>query len=229
MTWIRGAWYDPGCEPVNVQIGCGDKPIDGFVNIDIRPGKGVLGHAYDLPYESGSVDTLFSNAVLEHLYMAHQVFAVREWARVTRHHGGRIITLGIPDFAAIARLYLDGGHGICSERFDVMEVYRYTHGDPEGQTGPTDWVGWSPLTHLDDCPPGWLPQLHKALFDEQSVRALFKLAGLQAVVFRYTYPGDPVALSLGVIAGHTTPSLADLARVPGFGAYVDADTLEAAA
>jgi hypothetical protein len=33
-------------------------------------------------------------------------------------------------------------------------------------------------------------------------------------------------VSLGVIAGHTHPALADLARIPGFGDYVDADTLE---
>jgi hypothetical protein len=211
---------------VNVQIGCGDKPLDGFVNIDIRPACGdVPGHAYALPYESGSVSTVFSNAVLEHLYMAHQVFAVREWARVTRRIGGRIITLGIPDFAAIARLYLDGAQGICGDRFDVFEVMRYTHGDPEGQT-TCAWAGWSPLEHLDDCPPGWLPQLHKSLFDGGSLANLFKLAGLRTVLFRYVYPGDPHAVSLGVIAGHTHPALADLARIPGFGDYVDADTLE---
>lgn len=210
---------------VNVQIGCGDKPLDGFINIDVRPDKGVSGHAFDLPYEAGSVSTLFSNAVLEHLYMAHQVFAVREWARVARHHGGRIITLGIPDFAAIARLYLDGDKGICGDTFDVFEVYRYTHGDPEGQTNVA-WLGWSPLEHLDDCPPGYLPQLHKAVFDADSVARLFGLAGLRTVLFRYVYPGDPHALSLGVVAGHTNPSIADLDRIPGFGQYLDAATIE---
>lgn len=213
---------------VNVQIGCGDRPLDGFVNIDVRPGRGTPGHAHALPFESGTVDTVFSNAVLEHLYMAHQVFAVREWARVTKRIGGRIIVLGIPDFAAVARLYLDGAQGICGDRFDVMEVYRYTHGDPEGQTC-LDWVAWSPLDHLDDCPPGYLPQLHKAVFDAQSLAGLFKLAGLRTVMFRYVYPGDPHPLSLAVIAGHTQPAIADLARIPGFGEYVDADTIELAA
>ena len=60
--------------------------------------------------------------------------------------------IGIPYFPAIARLYVERGPGTASDVFDLYNVYRYTHGDPEGQ------AAW------------WLGQLHKSLFDEDGGR-----------------------------------------------------------
>ena len=41
----------------------------------------------------------------------------------------------------IARLYLAQAPGVLGERFDLFNVYRYTHGDPEASTAVT-WRAW---------------------------------------------------------------------------------------
>ena len=57
--------------------------------------------------------------------------------------------------------------------FDLYNVYRYTHGAPEGQES------W------------WLGQLHKSLFDASEVATLLSASGFaQYAIFCYAYPGD---------------------------------------
>ena len=67
--------------------------------------------------------------------------------------------------------------------FDLYNVYRYTHGNPE------------------QAPTWWLGQLHKSLFDEDELGAILAEAGFGAFqMFCYGYPGDfaelPVTMGL---------------------------------
>ena len=94
---------------MKIQVGSGPKPLSGFVNVEPRPiGAGSQkGHAADLRFaRDQSVEVLFSNAVVEHLYLGQQVGALREWTRVLAPDGV-IVCIGIPDFEVIARLYLE--------------------------------------------------------------------------------------------------------------------------
>lgn len=108
---------------------------------------------------------------MEHLYLQQVPFALAEWARVLSPSGS-LVVLGIPDFETIARLYLEGAPGILTERFDLFHVYNYTHGRPEMECR-TNWKTWDPVRNLDTAPPGWLPQLHKAIYDSATLYALF--------------------------------------------------------
>jgi hypothetical protein len=55
-------------DDVRLNLGCGHLPIDGFVNVDMRPlpGVDVVAAVDDLPVEPGTVAEIFSAHVLEH-------------------------------------------------------------------------------------------------------------------------------------------------------------------
>lgn len=214
---------------MNIQLGAGTKPLRGFVNLDLRDLPGTIrGHAHYIPVEAGTVDVLFSHAVFEHLFLVQQGMAVEEWERVLTPDGVAVC-IGIPNFEAVARAYLDQAPGITRPTFDLLEAYRYTHGLPEAyQDDACDWQTWSPAEHPDAAPRGWLPQLHKAIFDPSSIVEFCGVAcGLKVTVISYCYPGEALPLALGFVAGHRVHDpIEALCRVPGVETYIDFDTLE---
>jgi hypothetical protein len=181
---------------LRVHLGCGDDRLPGFVNIDYRP-TGAVDVAMDLSLPEladGSVSLAFSNAFFEHLYRPARAPHLRR-VRQALAADGVCCYIGIPYFPMIARLYVERGPGTASDVFDLYNVYRYTHGDPEGQ------AAW------------WLGQLHKSLFDEAEVAALLEPCGFGTyVMFRYGYPGDvnEVPVTMGFYATCTRLTPADV-------------------
>jgi SAM-dependent methyltransferase len=207
---------------MKIQIGAGSKPLDGFVNVEPRATTQPnyrWGHAYDLSFaEDESVDVIFGNAFFEHLYLCQVGLAITEWKRVLRPDG-QLVILGIPDFARIARLYLDKAPGITLPTFDIFEVYRYTHGFPEASIDPRVWPDWSPSQHLNDAPMDWLPQLHKGIYDSGLLFDLFHHGGFDDImVASYAWPGETHRTNLAVF----TP---DADRTP-FADFIDFDSWE---
>ena len=138
----------------------------------------------------GSVTLAFSNAFFEHLYRDKRLphlARVRESLAVD----GVCCYIGLPYFRNVARFYLEGAAGTVGPRFDLYNVYRYTHGNPEHQPG------W------------WLGQLHKSLFDEAELGGLLREAGFGSfVMFCYGYPGDTAELpvTMGFYAARSARS-----------------------
>ena len=171
---------------LRVHLGCGDDRLDGFVNIDYRATAAVdVAMDLNLPVlANGSVALAFSNAFFEHLYRQSRGPHLRRM-RDALAADGACCYIGIPYFRNIARLYVDRGPGTISPVFDLFNVYRYTHGNPEGQQS------W------------WIGQLHKSLFDEDELGALLSESGFGAsVMFAYAYPDDlnEVAVTMGFYA-----------------------------
>ena len=119
-----------------------------------------------------SVALAFSNAFFEHLYRQQRLPHLRR-IRESLEDAGVCCYIGVPYFRNIARFYLERAPGTLGPVFDLYNVYRYTHGDPEHQ------------------PQWWLGQLHKSLFDEEELAILLNDAGFPSyVMFCYGYPGD---------------------------------------
>jgi SAM-dependent methyltransferase len=81
-------------DDVKVNLGAGITHIPGFVNVDVSPRADVVVDLSRdrLPFESDSVDLVFSHHTLEHV--ANYLFALSEIHRVLKH-GGRFL-VGLP-------------------------------------------------------------------------------------------------------------------------------------
>jgi predicted SAM-dependent methyltransferase len=184
-------------------LGCGEQRLAGYTNVDLQP-TAATDLVMDLTRPSLSADepieAVFSNAFFEHLRRDQRAPHLRA-VRQAVSEQSFICYLGLPDFRRVAELYLAGGPGIVGPHFDLFNVYRYTHGDPEMSSDE-----------------GWEAQLHKSLFDVPEVGRLLRDAGWASyVVFRYVFPGEPAGadLSLGFYAvtrKATAPELQQRAR-----------------
>jgi hypothetical protein len=172
-----------------VHVGCNDVKVAGYVNVDVRATRAtdVVHDCKDLAiFLDKSVSVLFSNAFFEHLYVTERLPFLQDAAR-TLAEDGLLLFTGLPDFEEVARAYIERREpGHISTRFDLFEVYRYTHGAPEGR------------------PSWWLAQLHKGLLDTDTVIQLLRQSGYaSALVFRYCWGNEPHPVTLGFAARKT--------------------------
>jgi SAM-dependent methyltransferase len=168
-----------------LHLGCGDLHIDNCINLDYRATK-----ATDLIHDCNNLSlfgdktftAVYSHAFFEHLYRVQRLPLLKDIRRVLKDDGYAMF-LGIPDFERIATAYINKEKGLFSETFDIFEVYRYTHGDPERY------------------PSWWLQQLHKSLFDATELASLLSQAGFNSyIIFRYCFRSENLPVSLGFYA-----------------------------
>ena len=171
--------------PDKLHIGCGDRHLVGFLNIDKRATKATdicmdCTNLNNLPTNHFSV--IYANAFLEHLYKKDRLNFLKDVRRALKKEG-KFMILSIPDFKTVASFYLKGKPGVLTNRFDLDEVYRHTHGDPE------------------QFPTWWQEQLHKSLFDVNEVEKLLIDGGFHHFqIFKYYDVGVKVPVCLGFIA-----------------------------
>lgn len=180
--------------PYSVHLGCNTMKFPGFINMDVRQTEAtdIVHDCSDLSiFPDDSVLALFSHAFFEHLYREQRAPLLAEIRRVLQPMGW-VFFAGIPDFEVIAKKYLEHAQGNVSPSFNLYEVYRYTHGDPEQH------------------PEWWQAQLHKTLFDQNELRALLWQAGFTApCIFRYAYHSEPNPVNLGFIANKSNLPIPD--------------------
>jgi predicted SAM-dependent methyltransferase len=89
-------------------LGCGNRYIKGYKNIDLRKTKttDLVLDIKKLPYFSNSVERIETYHVIEHLNRHDLIKALKEWHRVLRT-GGQLI-IEFPDFDKIVKKYLEG-------------------------------------------------------------------------------------------------------------------------
>ena len=92
---------------MNLNLGCNDLPLEGFINIDIDPSVNpdVVADSMELPYPDNSVDEIYAGHLLEHVTSPDK--ALKEWYRVLRP-GGRI-TITVPDTQKALEMFNNGG------------------------------------------------------------------------------------------------------------------------
>lgn len=70
-------------------LGCGEYPMQGAVNVDIRdlPGVDVVSDVKKLPFKKGELAGVASRNLIEH-FDRHEIAGVaKEWARVVKKEG----------------------------------------------------------------------------------------------------------------------------------------------
>lgn len=83
--------------PVRLNLGCGDKILPGYVNVDVAASRGgrrpdVLCDLHELlPFADGIAEEILSVHVIEHFWRWEVEAVVREWIRVLKPGGTLII------------------------------------------------------------------------------------------------------------------------------------------
>lgn len=95
---------------LQINVGCGEFRVEGWVNIDMTvaengPQPDIVASALDLPFGDGVVDRVYAGHVLEHLTPDDAVLALREFRRVAKP-GGEILVV-LPDLDVVEEKYPD--------------------------------------------------------------------------------------------------------------------------
>ncbi|MFC1508550.1 hypothetical protein ACFL60_02560 [Candidatus Omnitrophota bacterium] len=168
-----------------LHVGCGLNKLDGYINIDIAPLEGC-DVVMDITKDSGvipddiAVEVRMEN-VFEHFYRVEQSRVLKEFYRILKK-GGRLIIVNLPNFDALIEAYLKKEKGIIGPEFDLFNVYRFTHGEPEQGENQVN-------------------QLHKDIFTKKSTRGLLESAGFRIEEIEdKIYAQEKHALCITVIA-----------------------------
>lgn len=143
--------------PLRLDLGSGEAPVPGWVNVDL------VGHRPDLawdlgvplPLADGSVEAIFTEHLLEHLPLTTALNLIRECYRLLTP--GSMLRVGVPDAGAYLRAY-DGDGG------DFIEEAR--PGRP---------------TRLLAVREVFQEHGHRSAYDFQTLALLFETAGFCAV------------------------------------------------
>ena len=147
----------PATADVLVNVGCGDQPLPGFVNLDLdRDADLKLDVRRGLPFADGTVDGIHSEHFVEHLTQGELLAFLRECRRALRPGG--VVRVATPDLAEIVRCYVDPDwHERCG-----LKDYGY------------DWLA-NPCEMLNVCLRDWG---HQHVVDAVELKRLARLAGL---------------------------------------------------
>lgn len=93
-------------QALRLNIGGGDKRLDGWLNVDLDPSADIVADVRALPQEDDSVDEAMAIHVLEHIPRWDAEKTVAEWRRVLKP-GARLI-VEVPDLLKCCEAILAG-------------------------------------------------------------------------------------------------------------------------
>ena len=151
----------PAIAFVKLNLGCGDKILDGYVNVDVadsRAGKrpDVLCDLHALtPFEDNAADEILAVHVVEHFWRLEVADVLRDWARALKPGG--LMILACPNLKSACEAFL-------------ADPELHAGAGQEGQK--TMWVFYGD--------PAWRDPLmvHRWGYTPQSLAALMAEAGL---------------------------------------------------
>jgi SAM-dependent methyltransferase len=149
---------------VRLNLGCGDKILPGYVNVDVVEARAgmrpdVVCDLHRLtPFEDACADEILSVHVVEHFWRWEIRDVLREWVRVLRP-GGRMI-VECPNIQSACQTFLEN-------------PAQYSREDQDGQR--TMWVFYGD--------PAWKDPLmiHRWGYTPESLKALLGEVGLKDV------------------------------------------------
>lgn len=161
-----------------LHLGCGKKPISGFINVDIQQFDGVdvvtdITRLSDR-FDADSIDLIYACHVLEHIDKRQTIAVLKDWLSVLVYGG--MVRIAVPDFDSVVKWYMDtrdiasitgltvGGN---KDPFDSHKVL-FNHEKLESDLEEAGFVAvrrynWKETTHRnhDDFSQAYLPHMDK--------------------------------------------------------------------
>lgn len=162
---------------MKLHLGCGDKILEGFINIDTRKIEGVDivdDVAILSKIENESVDLIYCSHVLEHFGRNTYLSVLKRWYSVLKYGG--ILRISVPDFEKVVDHYLinkdiDKIRGFLYGGQNYKENYHYCAWDFNKLKSDLNEVGfkevyrydWDKTEHkdIDDYSQSYLPHMDK--------------------------------------------------------------------
>lgn len=116
---------------VRVNVGCGKKVLDGWINVDVQANPKAprapdhLCDAREIPLKSGSADLVMALHLIEHFFRWEAESVLAEWHRLLKPGG--ILILELPNLEAACRNLLAG----MNDQMSMWPIYGdWNHNDP---------------------------------------------------------------------------------------------------
>jgi predicted SAM-dependent methyltransferase len=159
---------------VKLNLGCYDKQLPGFINVDIRADSNpdVVDDAFKLEtFKEKSVDLIYSSHLFEHLNYEQARKALSRWYDVLKPGG--VLRIAVPDFEALAKRYAYTGnlreilHSVCGSQKHPFDFHYCVYDEKYltdllseagfGEIKRYDWATTSPHNYVDDFSRAYLP------------------------------------------------------------------------
>lgn len=91
---------------LKLHLGCGEKILEGFVNVDIRalPGVNLVSDIKTLrEFANDTVDLIYVCHVLEHFTRREYKNVLKRWYDLLKHEG--VLRIAVPNFESICKYY----------------------------------------------------------------------------------------------------------------------------
>lgn len=162
---------------MKLHLGCGEKHIDGFVNVDIRNNVGadIVEDIFSLKtFKPESVELIYASHVLEHLDRARAIEALKRWYEILIPSG--ILRIAVPDMDKVFRRYiwtqnLTELRGFIWGGQTYPENYHYSGWTYRTLSNDLLMIGFSNVStydwrytehaHIDDYSQAYLPHMDK--------------------------------------------------------------------
>jgi SAM-dependent methyltransferase len=134
LQWAA-AIGDTGSRALRLNLGCGDKILPGYVNVDVVEARAgmrpdVICDLHDLaPFADASADEILSVHVVEHFWRWEVRDVLREWSRVLKP-GGRMV-IECPNVLSACRTFLENPERYAREDQNGQRTMWVFYGDPK--------------------------------------------------------------------------------------------------
>lgn len=162
---------------MKLHLGCGEKHIEGYVNIDSRKLESV-----DLvedisklqSIKNNTVDLIYASHVLEHFGRHKYMEVLERWYEVLKPGG--VIRISVPDFNSVCEHYLENKNLSLLKGFlyggqNYPENYHYCAWDFKSLSDDLSSIGFKNIekydwretdhSHIDDYSQCYLPHMDK--------------------------------------------------------------------
>lgn len=118
---------------MKLNLGCGKRLMDGYINIDVEPREGVtVGDARKLEFEDNCADEIISIHMFEHFWPWETQDILKEWLRVLKLDG--MLVIECPNLRSAAT-FLTAGWKSGNERL-ITAGMNALYGDPKDRELP---------------------------------------------------------------------------------------------